>query len=130
MRGLSFDMAALCSDAHRQDPHASGAEPGSETPLETDGYGQHGEARQLSQHVPERARPQPHAGQYAGTVQGVDRGPSTVGTLDIELLRQAADEVRSVASHLAEREPRTARVLGQIAGHLAELADIIEREAM
>jgi hypothetical protein len=129
MRGLSFDMAALCSDAHRQDPHASRAEPGSEAPLETDGYGQHGEARQLSQHVPPGARPQPHAGQYAGTVHTVDRGPSTVGTLDIGLLRHAADEVRSVASHPAV-EARTARVLGQIAGHLVELADLLAVEAL
>jgi hypothetical protein len=50
-----------------------------------------------------------------------------VGTLDIELLRQAADEVRAVARHLAH-EPRTARVLGQIATHLVELAQIIELE--
>jgi NADH:ubiquinone oxidoreductase subunit H len=68
------------------------------------------------------------ARQYAGTVNAVDRGPSTVGTLDIGLLRHAADEVRSVANHPAV-EPRTTRVLLQIAGHLVELADILALEA-
>jgi hypothetical protein len=58
----------------------------------------------------------------------VDPAPSTVGTLDIGLLRQAADEVRSVAASPAV-EARTSRVLGQIAGHLVELADILDLEA-
>jgi hypothetical protein len=51
-----------------------------------------------------------------------------VGTLDIGLLRQAADEVRSVAAS-PPLDNRTARVLGQIAVHLAELADILALEA-
>jgi hypothetical protein len=51
-----------------------------------------------------------------------------VGTLDIGLLRQAADEVSTVAVHPALGD-RTTRVLLQIAGHLAELADILESEA-
>jgi hypothetical protein len=59
----------------------------------------------------------------------VDAALPTVGTLDIGLLRQAADEVRSVANHPAI-EARTARVLGQIAHHLVELADILALEPL
>lgn len=51
-----------------------------------------------------------------------------MGTLDIGLLRQAADEVTTVARHPA-LDDRTRRVLLQIAGHLAELAGLLEPEA-
>jgi hypothetical protein len=57
----------------------------------------------------------------------VDRGPSTVGSLDIGLLRQSADQITSVARHpgLAGR-PGIGGTLLQIAGHLNELAGILE----
>jgi hypothetical protein len=58
----------------------------------------------------------------------VDAALPTVGTLDIGLLRQAADEVTTVARHPALGD-RTTRVLCQIAGHLAELAELLEAEA-
>lgn len=50
-----------------------------------------------------------------------------MGTLDIGLLRQAADGITSVARHpaLAER-PAIGGTLLQIAGHVTELADILE----
>lgn len=51
-----------------------------------------------------------------------------MGTLDIGLLRQAADEVTTVA-HLPAIEDRTRRVLLQIAGHLTELAELLDPEA-
>lgn len=52
-----------------------------------------------------------------------------MGTLDIGLLRHAADEVKSVASHPAI-DARIARVLGQIASHLTEVADFLAPEAL
>ena len=53
-----------------------------------------------------------------------------MGTLDIGLLRQATDQIASVArSPGLAREERTVRVLLQIAGHVGELADILEDEA-
>ena len=58
----------------------------------------------------------------------MDAAPSTLGTLDIGLLRQAADEVSTVAVHPALGD-RTTRVLLQIAGHLTELADLLDPEA-
>lgn len=51
-----------------------------------------------------------------------------MGTLDIGLLRHAADEVAAVASH-PRIEPRTASVLSQIAAHLVELAEILDLES-
>ena len=60
----------------------------------------------------------------------VDRGPSTVGTLDIGLLRQAADQITSVARGPGlVHEPKTGAILLKIAGHIAELADILEAES-
>lgn len=50
-----------------------------------------------------------------------------MGTLDIGLLRQAAEGITSVARHpgLADR-PGIGGILLQIAGHVSELADMLE----